>query len=96
VTLSIRDASDGTSVLAAIPLTDVSCRARAVVAVREMPFVALHAETLELLAVLGGRLGDSIAQLSRAPSRAAVEASGSHEVPSQTPEVVPVPVEEAA
>ena len=28
------------------------------VSVRDMPFVALHAETLELLSMLGGHLGD--------------------------------------
>jgi hypothetical protein len=70
LTVSVRDGGHAGSVLVAVPLIDAACRAHAVVAVRDLPFLALHQETLELLAVLGGRLGDSIAHAQARPSRA--------------------------
>jgi hypothetical protein len=50
-----------TVLLAAVPIVDVSERVWAVVAVEEMLFTALQAETLNLLAVLAGRVGDLLA-----------------------------------
>jgi hypothetical protein len=41
-----------------VPLVDVEGRVHAVVAVCDVPFVAFNVETLELLAALGGHLGD--------------------------------------
>ncbi|TMA27372.1 MAG: hypothetical protein E6J78_10225 [Deltaproteobacteria bacterium] len=71
VTTSVRDGTEGAQVLAAVPLVDFKCRVHAVVAIRDMPFVALHGETLELLATLGGRLGDFLSQaLVQAPQAA--------------------------
>jgi hypothetical protein len=98
LTVSVRDGGYGDEVLAAVPLVDVSCRALAVVAIRDMPFVALHAETLELLAVLGGRLGDSLAHAARAPTDPVPEAARSRPATEPAPGVAPVParVEEAA
>ena len=58
MTMSVRDDPDGSAVLAAVPLVDVEGRVHAVVAVRDVPFVAFNAETLELLAAVGGHLGD--------------------------------------
>jgi hypothetical protein len=58
---SVRGGGTGTELLAAVPLVDVEDRVRAVVAIRDTPFVALHAETLDLFAVLGGALGDALA-----------------------------------
>jgi hypothetical protein len=60
ITVSVRNAGEGSLLLAAVPLVDVGGRVHAVLAVRDMPFVALHAETLELLAMLGGHLGDVV------------------------------------
>jgi hypothetical protein len=105
ITVSIRDAGDDATVLAAIPLVDVSCRTHAVVAVRDMPFLALQADTLELLAVLGGRLGETLSRTRPRPGRAAeAGASGLSREPAtdvgplHEPELAPVParVEEAA
>jgi hypothetical protein len=60
---SVRDLDAGTELLAAIPLVDVADRVHAVVAVRDISFFALHDETLRLLAVLGGAIGDALAAL---------------------------------
>src|SRR3954471_5829496 len=92
-TLSIRDGGEGGAVLVAVPLVDVSCRARAVVAVRDVPFLALHAETLELLAVIGARLGDT---LFRTPATAPLDDAVA--APLRAPAMVPVAarVEEVA
>jgi polysaccharide biosynthesis protein PelD len=59
---SVRDLSvfNRGSTLVAVPLIDVEGRVHAVVAVRELPFVSLHEDTLSLLAVLGGHIGDLI------------------------------------
>jgi hypothetical protein len=68
---SVRDIPAQSQVLAAIPLVDVGGRVHAVVAIHDMPFVTLHAETLALLGVLGGQLGDVISRAltSTAPAR---------------------------
>jgi len=101
VTMSVRDGCEGDGVLVAVPLIDLSCRARAVVAVRDMPFIALHAETLELLAVIGGRLGDAISRpygkLPPLTERATAPAGTPHS-PEVAPvaEPVPAPVKEVA
>jgi hypothetical protein len=99
VTLSVRNAGDCGSVLVAVPLIDPACRAYAVVAVQDLPFTALHAETLELLAVLGGRLGDMLADGLRPRSRAVADADADA-TPTAPLEPSPLPVsahvEEAA
>ena len=51
----------GTELLAAIPFSDSRGRMWAVLAVKEMLFVAFHADNLKLLAVLGGHVGDILA-----------------------------------
>lgn len=58
--VSVRDGGEESQVLAAVPLVDVEGQVHAVVAIRDMPFVALHGEALELLALLGGHVGDAI------------------------------------
>jgi polysaccharide biosynthesis protein PelD len=63
LTASVHDEGEG-GVLVAVPLVDGRGRAHAVVAIREMPFLALHDETLERLSVIGGRLGDCFVQAS--------------------------------
>lgn len=60
--LSVRDQPEGSLVLAAVPLVDVEGQVHAVVAIRDLPFVTLHDETLQLLALLGGHVGDAISQ----------------------------------
>lgn len=50
-----------TGPLCAIPLTDVSGRLWALLRVHQMPFLAFQGEHLNLLAVLGGHLGDLLA-----------------------------------
>lgn len=67
--VSVRDHPEGSAVLAAVPLVDVGGRVHAVVAIRDMPFLALHAETLALLAVLGGHVGDVLARVQPPSSR---------------------------
>lgn len=59
--VSVRDAETATGLLAAIPIVDLAERVHGVVAVRDMPFFALNDETLDLLAILGGALGDALA-----------------------------------
>jgi hypothetical protein len=54
-------AERGTELLAAIPIIDARGRLWAVLAVREMLFVAFQADNLKLLAVLGGHVGDILA-----------------------------------
>ena len=56
--VSLRDARHARGALAAVPLVDSAGRVHAVVAIHDLPFVAFHAESLELLAVLGGHIGD--------------------------------------
>lgn len=51
-------ASERTSLLAAIPIVDVEGKVWAVVAVRQMLFVAFQGDNLHLLAILGGHMGD--------------------------------------
>lgn len=54
-------AERGTQLLAAIPIADARGRLWAVLAVREMLFVAFQADNLKLLAVMGGHVGDILA-----------------------------------
>lgn len=54
-------AEAGSQLLAAIPIVDVKQRTWAVVAVREMLFVAFQGDNLKLLAVLAGHIGDILA-----------------------------------
>jgi hypothetical protein len=67
--VSVRDLPEGSGVLAAVPLVDVEGRVAAVVAVHDMPFASLHADTLTLLATLGGQLGDLLSH-ALPPARA--------------------------
>ena len=99
VTVSVRDGDDGVLVLAAVPLVDASGWVHGVVAIREMPFVSFHSETLELLAVLGGRLGDCIARAqvpARPPPASEVARAAAPAAPVPQPAVVPARAEEAA
>ena len=52
------EAGDRTSLLAAIPIVDVEGKVWAVVAVRQMLFVAFQGDNLHLLAIMGGHMGD--------------------------------------
>jgi hypothetical protein len=56
--VSVRDLPAAVTTLVAVPLADVRGRVHAVVAVHDLPFLVLHQDTLTLLAVLGGHLGD--------------------------------------
>jgi hypothetical protein len=56
-----------TDLLAAIPLCDVSDRVWGLVAVREMLFTAFQGETLRLLSVMAGHMGDILAFRNDAP-----------------------------
>jgi hypothetical protein len=67
--VSVRDLPGCSGALVAIPLADVAGCVHAVVAVHELPFLALHHDTLRLFAVLGGHLGDVMAR-ARDASRA--------------------------
>jgi hypothetical protein len=98
MTMSVRDDMDGSNVLAAVPLVDVEGRVHAVVAVHDVPFVAFNVETLELLAAIGGHLGDFLSHaedlvrsqraVRTARSRAAARTS--------TLDVAPAPIGDAA
>jgi polysaccharide biosynthesis protein PelD len=61
--VSVHDLPEATGIIAAVPLVDVSGQVHAVVGVHELPFVALHEETLALLAVLGGHFGDALSRM---------------------------------
>lgn len=57
------------AILAVVPLIDVNDRIWALITITEMPFVDFERGNLHLLAVLGGNLGDIIAQAyERTPS----------------------------
>lgn len=57
-----RIVSCGFAPLACVPLTDVSGQVWGLAVVHEMPFMAMHHEHLALLAVVGGRVGDWMAE----------------------------------
>ena len=65
---SVRDldhsGAPDTDLLCAIPLCDVRGRVRGIVAVRDMIFIAFNDETLRALAVLGGHVGDLLAEIA--------------------------------
>ena len=98
LTVSVRD-GDG-SVLVAVPLLDRLCRVHGVVAVQDMPFLALHAGTLELLALLGGSVGEATARAgAAAPPIRAPEPPPAPVVPAPQVAVLPAPaagIEEVA
>jgi hypothetical protein len=95
MTMSVRNAAEGSHVLAAVPLVDADGRVRAVVSVRDMPFVALHAETLNLLAILGGHLGDLVSRAAApAPSPRTRPIASSHPPPGSA--IAPAGAEEIA
>ncbi len=65
--ISVRDLADvgrPGDPLAIVPLEDVAGRMWAVLAIFEMPFVALQSEHLHLLAVIAGHLADAFTQAS--------------------------------
>jgi hypothetical protein len=66
--MSVRDASERTGILAAVPLTDVKGRVHGIVAVHDLPFIALQEDTLALLAVIGGHVGDLLSPALQAPN----------------------------
>ncbi len=61
-------------VLVAVPLVDVNEKVWGVLAVQELPFIALHEENLRLLAVLGGHIGDLLAGAASLQSGESMEA----------------------
>ena len=65
--VSVREEDAGSLVLAAVPLVDLGGRVHAVVAIHDMPFVAFHADTLHLLAVLGGHVGEVVSRALAPP-----------------------------
>jgi hypothetical protein len=73
--MAIRDAAP----LACVPLVDSSDHLWGVILVHEMPFLAMSEQNMKLLAVLGGRVGDWLAECARSesmPSTAAADLSG--------------------
>lgn len=52
-------------VVAVVPLIDVLGRIHGVVSINEMPFIAVHQNTFDLLAVLGGYIGDILTSRAR-------------------------------
>jgi hypothetical protein len=67
--VSARDTLMGRGVLAAIPLLDLEGGVRAVVVIRDLPFLALHGDTLLVLGVLATHAGVALARaLSPAPA----------------------------
>lgn len=95
LTMSIREGTEG-AVLVAVPLIDLSCRAQGVVAVQDMPFLALHDETLELLAVLGGHVGDTLSRMRAPEPRIAEPPRLPEPMPPSGVAAVPAPVKELA
>ncbi len=71
--VSVRDLSvfNRGSTVVAVPLVDIEGKVHAVVAVRELPFVSLHEDTLSLFAVLGGHVGDLLSLRRTLPVEAA-------------------------
>ena len=63
---SVRDLGAGSDLLVAVPLVDTDNRVHAVVAVRDMPFLALDDSTLKAFAVAGGCLGGALVRDARA------------------------------
>ncbi len=62
--ITVRDSAvfhDGTGLLAAIPISDVSGRIWAIVAIRDLPMVAFTQKTLQMLGVIAGHIGDLLA-----------------------------------
>jgi len=62
--ITIRDSAsfhDGTGLLAGVPISDVTGRIWAIVAIRDMPMVALTQKTLQTLGVIAGHVGDLLA-----------------------------------
>jgi hypothetical protein len=62
--ITIRDSAvfhDGTSLLAAVPISDMSDHIWAIVAIRDIPLVAFTQKTLQTLGVIAGHIGDLLA-----------------------------------
>lgn len=68
--------SRGEPLLAVVPLIDIEGRMWGIVTVSDMPFTAYHEKTLNLLAVLGGNLGDLIKESQRTESARASDIYG--------------------
>jgi hypothetical protein len=83
--VSVRDASHAGGVLAAVPLVDVAGQVHGVVAVREMPFLALHDDTLSVLAVLGAQAGDVLSRALPRRGDLPALASAAPSVPAREP-----------
>jgi polysaccharide biosynthesis protein PelD len=62
--MAIRDSAP----LACVPLVDSSDHLWGVILVHEMPFVAMSEQNMKLLAVLGGRVGDWLAECAQSES----------------------------
>lgn len=62
--------------LAVVPLLDVEGRLWGIVTITDMPFMAYHDKTLNLLAVLGGNLGDLIKESQRSETAHAGDTGG--------------------
>jgi polysaccharide biosynthesis protein PelD len=89
--MAIRDSAP----LACVPLVDSSDRLWGLILVQEMPFLAMGEQNMKLLAVLGGRVGDWLAERARPESTPGADAtalSGDVAVDAQAPAL---PAEEA-
>jgi hypothetical protein len=66
-TVSIRGEDEATTdgVLAVVPLVDVHGQVWGVVTIQEMAFIDFHHRTLELLAIIGGYIGDALRSLGK-------------------------------
>jgi hypothetical protein len=63
--MSVRELGEGSELLAAIPLVDSDHQVHAVIAVRDMPFLALDNTTLIAFAIAGGCLGGAVGGVVR-------------------------------
>lgn len=79
--VSVQEVPAGRDVLAAVPLVDMDRRVHAVVAIRDLPFLALQDDTLTLLAVLGGYAGAVLARGASRPSATAALAAVARPAP---------------
>jgi hypothetical protein len=77
--VSVRELGQGSDLLAAVPLVDTDHRVHAVIAVRDMPFLALDNAALIAFAVAGGCLGGALGGALGGGSRTPV-------VPAEVPE----------
>lgn len=69
VALSPNQEPQGSGIMAAIPIVDISGTIHGMVTIDELPFVALQAANLKLLSVFGGYIGDCLMRWSSAAAR---------------------------